>query len=262
VDFVVVGFGLGALGILLGVILGGPVAGRRERAVARTADPVVAAYERANATEFRGAGQAFRAAGGAVALATVGGLAGALDDRTGALLVATTATVAALGILLWGYLYRSRNPLPPRPRRLLADDSAVAIELARAASERTADAPVLVTSRDEPGSAEAYGFAQAPMAERGSEPDDTEADNEEAARETERLIHPEPAAIDDSDVDTSPDLGSAEATVPDVGVAANGHLEGDEAASGEGKIVAFVARGAGGRAEQPAGSDDDAVDDR
>src|SRR5687768_948620 len=86
VDFVVVGFGVGALGILLGVILGGLVAGRCERAVARTADPAVAAYERANAAEYRGAGQAFIAAGGAVALATVGGLAGALDDRTGALL--------------------------------------------------------------------------------------------------------------------------------------------------------------------------------
>jgi hypothetical protein len=269
VDFVVVGFGLGALSILLGVILGGLVAGRCERAVARTADPAVAAYERANAAEYRGAGLAFRTAGAAVVLATVGGLAGALDDRTGALLVTTTATVAALGILLWGYLYRSRNPMPPRPRRpmpltTIGGDAAVANGVARAASERPAATPVWATSRDEPGAAEAYGLEQAPMAEAGGEPGGAEEDNKSAARETEHPFHAEPAGMDDSDVNASPGMDPAEATFPDVGAAANGHLEHDEASASETKIVAFVARGASKEKdpERSAVSDDDAVNDR
>jgi hypothetical protein len=49
-------------------------------------------------------------------LVTVAALAGSLDDRTGAFLVTTTATVAAVGILLGGYLQRARNPVPPRRR--------------------------------------------------------------------------------------------------------------------------------------------------
>ena len=49
-------------------------------------------------------------------LATVAALGGSLDDRTGAFLVTTTATVAAIGILLMGYLQRTRNPVPPRRR--------------------------------------------------------------------------------------------------------------------------------------------------
>jgi hypothetical protein len=49
-------------------------------------------------------------------MATVAGLVGSLDDRTGAFLVTTTATVAAIGILLVGYLQRTRNPMPARRR--------------------------------------------------------------------------------------------------------------------------------------------------
>jgi hypothetical protein len=61
-------------------------------------------------------GQAFLYSGGGMLLATVAALAGSLDDRTGAFLVTTTATVAAVGILLTGYLQRARNPVPPRRR--------------------------------------------------------------------------------------------------------------------------------------------------
>jgi hypothetical protein len=118
VDFVVVGFGLGAISVLLGVLLLGWLAGRAERAAAAAPTPAAAAYDRAVAAEIRGAGQAFLYAGGALILATIGGLAGALDDRTGALLIATTATVAVLGIFVWGYLHRSRYPMPSRPRRV------------------------------------------------------------------------------------------------------------------------------------------------
>ena len=117
-DFVVVGFGLGALGVLLGVVMLGWLArtGRARRG-ART-DPDDAACDLAVAAECRGDGQAFLYAGGAMLLATVGGLAGALDDRTGAFLVATTATVAALGILLGGYLHRVALSRRRRTRRI------------------------------------------------------------------------------------------------------------------------------------------------
>ena len=115
-DFVVVGFGLGALGVLLGVVMLGRLAPRSQRAAARASSAADAARYRAVAAEHYGTGQAFLYAGGAMLLATVAGLLGSLDDRTGAFLVATTATVAAIGILLGGYLQRARNPVPPRRR--------------------------------------------------------------------------------------------------------------------------------------------------
>jgi nucleoid-associated protein YgaU len=114
VDFVVVGLGLGALSVLLGVVMLGWLAPRAQRAAARTASSDDAARDLAVAAEQRGTGHAFLYAGTAMLLATTGGLAGALDDRTGALLVTTTATVAAIGILLGGYLHRARNPVPRR----------------------------------------------------------------------------------------------------------------------------------------------------
>jgi hypothetical protein len=114
VDFVVVGLGLGALAVLLGVVMLGWMAPRAQRAAARTTSPEDAAREQAIAAQQRGTGRSFLYAGAAMLLATAGALAGSLDDRTGALLVTTTATVAAIGILLGGYLHRARNPLPRR----------------------------------------------------------------------------------------------------------------------------------------------------
>ena len=124
-DFVVVGFGLGALGVLLGVVMLGWLAPRAQRAAARSAAPDAAAHDLAIAAEHRRMGQAFLYAGAAMLLATVGGLAGALDDRTGALLVATTATVAAAGIVLGGYLHHVRNPAPRRRRPSPARETAL-----------------------------------------------------------------------------------------------------------------------------------------
>ena len=115
-DFVVVGLGLGALVVLWGVIILGWVTTRWERSAARAASTEDVAYGLAIAADRRDAGQACLYGGGAVLLATIGALAGSLDDRTGAFLVATTATVAAAGFLLWRYLHRSRRPLPPRRR--------------------------------------------------------------------------------------------------------------------------------------------------
>lgn len=115
-DFVVVGFGLGALGVLLGVVMLGWLEPRSRRAAALVSSPDDATRHRALAAERHGTGQAFLYAGGALLLATVAGLVGSLDDRTGAFLVTTTATVGAIGILFVGYLQRVRNPVPARRR--------------------------------------------------------------------------------------------------------------------------------------------------
>jgi hypothetical protein len=271
VDFVVVGFGLGALGVLLGVILRGWLAGRCERAAARADDPAVAAYERANAAECRDAGQAFLAAGGAVILATVGGLAGALNDRSGALLVTTTATVAALGIIFWGYFYRSRHPLPPRPRRqsasaTMASPPGAISELAAGASPAALE---WATASDKPGAATADLVEHAPVVEADGGPNDAAVDREAPAGDVEGPFPADPAEArdesDDLETDASPDtLDSdiAEAMVPDDGAVENGHIAGDEVGEDEVRVVAFVARGAGGRSAQSAVSDDDAGDER
>jgi hypothetical protein len=147
VDFVVVGFGLGALGVLLGVIMLGWLAPRSQRAAARVSSPVDAARYRAIAAKQRGTGRALLYSGGAMLLVTVAALAGSLDDRTGALLVATTATVASVGILLAGYLQHARNPVPPRSRTRsapAASASIVTIPPAVDAPSFLVDAPPLV----------------------------------------------------------------------------------------------------------------------
>jgi hypothetical protein len=94
----------------------GWLAPRSQRAATRVSSADDAIRFRAIAAEHRGTGQDLLYAGGAMLLATVAGLMGSLDDRTGAFLVTTTATVAAVGILLGGYLQRARNPIPPRRR--------------------------------------------------------------------------------------------------------------------------------------------------
>jgi hypothetical protein len=152
VDFVVVGFGLGAIGVLLGVVMLGWLAPRAQRAAARAAEPDDAAYALAVAAEHQGTGQAFLFAGAAMLLATIGGLAGSLDDRTGALLVTTTATVAAIGIFLSGYLQRLRNPAPRRRSAPVAETSAGAADPAAAES---ATVPEVV----DPSMAEAWVFS-------------------------------------------------------------------------------------------------------
>jgi hypothetical protein len=148
VDFVVVGFGLGALGVLLGVVMLGWLAPRAQRG-GRTAEPDDEAQALAIAAEHRGTGQAFLYAGTAMLLATIGGLAGSLDDRTGALLVTTTATVAAIGILLGGYLHRARYPLPRR-------GSTSAAEAPAQGTDSPAEASIGLARAVDPSAAEAW----------------------------------------------------------------------------------------------------------
>lgn len=123
-DFVVVGLGLGALGVLLGVLLFGVLAPLRERGADRAAADE-AARDRAIAAEQREIGRAALAAGLAILVATSAALAAGLDDRTGAFLITSTVTIAAIGVLYWMSLYRRRNPLPARARRARPDVGAV-----------------------------------------------------------------------------------------------------------------------------------------
>ena len=124
-DFVVVGFGVGALGLLLGVVCLAWGARRYDQA-ARPAAQAAPSRALHGAIALRDAGQVFLSAGGAILLATVGALVTSLDDATGALVVTTTVTVAALGILLWAFLHRARIPFlmtrqRPRPAAARAE---------------------------------------------------------------------------------------------------------------------------------------------
>jgi hypothetical protein len=117
-DFVVVGLTLGALAVLAGVVLLGWETSRWQRSAARADSSAAAARFLAIAADRRSTGEALLYAGAAIILATVGALAGSLDDRTGAFFVVTTVTVAAAGILLRAYLHRTRHPIPVTPRRV------------------------------------------------------------------------------------------------------------------------------------------------
>ena len=115
-DFLVVGLGLGALAILGGIVMVTFLAWRAERAAQRATRSDEQQYHAAVVASRNAAGQALIAAGAVILLATVGAVAGSLDDRTGSLLVATTATVAAIGLVVRDFLYRARYPMPRRPR--------------------------------------------------------------------------------------------------------------------------------------------------
>jgi hypothetical protein len=227
VDFVVVGFGLGALGILLGVVMLGWLAPRSQRAATRVSSPDDAARCRANAAEHRGTGQALLYAGGAMLLATVAGLVGSLDDRTGALLVTTTATVAAVGILLAGYLQRVRNPTPPRrrPRPVPA-----------------ASASLATTPR--PGDIPSF-FADEPPRVQDSAP----AENDSEGPATD------PAPLGDAPVVAETiDSGSGQ---PAARSAGNGSDDGDLAETEEAKAMGHASPAARATESSPSRPDDD-----
>lgn len=116
-DFVVVGLILGAVAVLAGVALLGWTAPRAGRAVTRATSPREAARAAAGAASVRNGGGLLLAAGGLIFLVTIGALLGSADDRTGALAIASTATLIALGILAWGFQNRFTIPwLAPRGR--------------------------------------------------------------------------------------------------------------------------------------------------
>lgn len=273
-DFVVVGFGVGTLGVLLGVVLLGWLAGRSERAATNAAAPAAAAYAQAAAAEYRGAGQAFIYAGGAVILATIGGLAGALDDRTGALLVATTATVAVLGIFFWGYLYWSRHPLPTRPRRQprsTATSGATSAALldrgmapSHASDEAIAPAPAIAPpDATDPGSDSVPAMALNGEHDVAGNAPANHAENGSAiARASERQIAPE---IDPESFAPNPDepppggTSVAAAQREEFELPANNHATGDATIGQDAKMAASVAPGARASESRAPISGDDEV---
>jgi hypothetical protein len=121
-------------------------------------------------------------------LATVAALGGSLDDRTGAFLVTTTATVAAVGILLMGYLQRTRNPVPPRRRTR----SAPAARASMVTTPRV-DTPSFVV--DEPPSVQDAGPAASTIEESHTDPElPSTGDADEEAILVKELAPSRPAA--------------------------------------------------------------------
>ena len=133
-DFVVVGFGLGALMVLLGLGLRdlGPwfwrISPWREIA------PPVLVRRVAQGRGCRAGGLVLTLAGGAILLTTILALAAGAGDRAGLLLVAGTITLAAGGALAWllAYVRFAHPDLWSPPRRtatpVAADASAPAPE--------------------------------------------------------------------------------------------------------------------------------------
>jgi len=193
-DFVVVGLTLGALAVLVGVVLLGWETSRWQRSAARADSSAAAERCLAIAADRRSTGEALLYAGAAIVLATVGALAGSLDDRTGAFFVVTTVTVAAGGILLRSYLHRARHPIPATPRRvvrsappprprandidgLFSEPSHVEETVTLAATEDAPDeipAPPATTSPEPPDEAIETEAVVVAVTNRGS-PDDNES---------------------------------------------------------------------------------------
>lgn len=225
-DFLVVGLGLGALAILGGIVMVTLIAWRSERAARRATRLEDQRYHVASAAARNAAGQALIAAGAMILLATVGAIAGSLDDRTGSLLVATTATVAAIGLVVRDFLYRARNPMPRRPRTRPLE-TPVATSPTRTGPLSAGQA--VVSSRADSSDVEpAPGEA---VAARGVEPmlETTSHEPEEAPDEAEAPIAgAEHASLPDAAADV-PGEGEAEGVID----ASYSFMRDDDPAAGE-----------------------------
>jgi len=132
VDFVVVGLGLGAIGVLLGLALrdlaprAWPVRSARELGRAEVARRV------AWARPLRAAGRVLALAGLLLWVVTLAALAGGANDRAGAILVMAALTLLIAAALAWGALYARRyHPRPARrgPRRPVGDPLPLALAI-------------------------------------------------------------------------------------------------------------------------------------
>lgn len=116
----VVGLGVGALAILLGLTMREVVA---RRWLARPDQPVPARQlvrRLAIARACRAGGLVISLAGGAIAAVTLLALSLGVSDRTGAILVMAVISAALLGGVGWGTAYAHRyhpRPLPRTPSR-------------------------------------------------------------------------------------------------------------------------------------------------
>lgn len=117
-DFVVVGLGVGALALLLGLTI--RELGSRWWSI-RPDEPLSApdqARRLAIGRVSRAGGVVLGLAGGLILIATVAAIALGLPDRTGAIVVMAVVTVAVLGTVAWGAVYAHRyHPRGSRPRR-------------------------------------------------------------------------------------------------------------------------------------------------
>lgn len=125
-DFVVVGLGVGALAILLG--LTSREAGPRWWPLCR--DQPLSPSERARRLAIGRAGRAgglvLCLAGSAIVVVTIIGLGLSLSDQAGAILVMATISATVLGGVAWATLYVARyhpRPLPRAPGRRPARES-------------------------------------------------------------------------------------------------------------------------------------------
>ncbi len=111
-DFVVVGLGLGAIGILLGLLLRDAPSWRAALAPGRDLavdDPPPVAD-----TFARGLGTFLLVGGAALTVLTFLGLGTGLSDERGTLLVAGTVTIALIGLVAW-LVQQLRHRPRPRP---------------------------------------------------------------------------------------------------------------------------------------------------
>lgn len=154
-DFVVVGFGLGALAVVLGLALRD--LGPRLRPVHRNAPLPWAEIGRrlAWARICRSAGLVGAFAGGGILAFTLAGLVGRAGDRTGNLLLLLAGLFAAVGIAAWAGAYAWRRAHPRRPFPLALPD------LRARRPQRDQPARLRPTPRSR------TGRARAPRGERG-----------------------------------------------------------------------------------------------
>jgi len=149
VDFVVVGLGLGAVGVLVGLAL-------RDLAPLRSrvrADRVMVATDVARRVAFgrgaRAVGRVIVLCGAALWLATLLALTLGVSDRAGAVAVMVTLAIALLAAVAWMFMYAQRyHPRTSRDRSQLpsADDLTAPLPLALAIEQRALPISIVAQS--------------------------------------------------------------------------------------------------------------------
>ncbi len=219
-DFVVVGFGLGALGLLLGLLLreAGAWWWRVRTNLERPAAEVVQriAYSRA----CRAGGRMLTIGGAAACGMTLLALLAGLSDRAGASVVVGSLTVIGFAIGAWAIAYAHRyhpRPARPRPRR------AQPIAHSESATFATNDADAIAGGAIVPVTSSARNTPTADDAVTAPEPAGTTGEDEPVATWSSPASTPRTDADRASDqpapdapisAPTPPPVDAAEADVP------------------------------------------------
>jgi hypothetical protein len=178
VDFVVVGFGIGSVCILAGLVLRDAPGWwtRCPRRQPPTDDALRAARL------CRALGNVLLVCGLALALVTLAALFTGLSDSVGALLVASAVTVVAIGVAAWAYRWRRRFP-PPRRQMAAAALVAAPAPLAVAIEQALALERAAATENEETIEASGLTVERTVMAEECREIPEPTAGEHEAAEE-------------------------------------------------------------------------------